>query len=175
MLIKLVLCAQSLLKFVITLYLSIPFDEREAVKETPKSGYSLRKNIMCIVIYWNTIGYAGSTKLSKENIPCNIRQLVHGTRHQSSYPSFLETRTVLDKERSGRQKISEENVDRLRQSFALSHSKSICPDARQLKLQVEQSTRSYTRNCDCTLIKRDSYRDSNPRINQDEKSLQLTF
>lgn len=90
---------------------------------------------MYIVIYWNTIGCAGSTKLSKENIPCNIRQLVHGTRHQSSYPSFLETRTVLDKERSGRQKISEENVDRLRQSFALSHSKSICPDARQLKLQ----------------------------------------
>lgn len=51
MLIKLVLCAQSLLKFVITLYLSIPFDEREAVEETPKNGYSLRKNIMCIVIY----------------------------------------------------------------------------------------------------------------------------
>ena len=62
-------------------------------------------------------------------------------RHPSSRPSirawhrkFMETGTVLDKGRSGRPKISDENIDRVREAFARSPTKSIRTAARQLQL-----------------------------------------
>jgi len=87
---------------------------------------------------------------------------------------FMETGTVLDKGRSGRPRTSEENIDHVRQVFQLSPTKSIRTAARQLQLTRSTVQKSFTRTCDCTLTKCNSYRHSSQMINQDKKSLQLT-
>lgn len=50
------------------------------------------------------------------------------------HKKFMETGTVLDKGRSGRPRTSNENIDRVRQSFSRSPTKSIRSDATQLQL-----------------------------------------
>ncbi|GBL85370.1 hypothetical protein AVEN_34570-1 [Araneus ventricosus] len=48
--------------------------------------------------------------------------------------TFMEIRITLDEERNGRQRILEENVNHLRQSFARSPTKSIPTASRQFQL-----------------------------------------
>ena len=50
------------------------------------------------------------------------------------HKKFMKTGTVLDKERSGRPRTFEENIDRVRQAFDRSPAKSIRTAARQLEL-----------------------------------------
>ena len=49
------------------------------------------------------------------------------------HKKFMETGTVLDKGRSGRPRTSNENIDRVRQSFLRSHTKSIRTAATELE------------------------------------------
>ena len=50
------------------------------------------------------------------------------------YKNFMETGSVLDAVRSGRPRISAENIERVRQAFSRSPIKSISTAARELKL-----------------------------------------
>lgn len=50
------------------------------------------------------------------------------------HKKFMETGTVFDKGRSGRPRISEENIDRVRKAFDHSPRQSIRTTARQLEL-----------------------------------------
>jgi len=68
-----------------------------------------------------------TTELSMEEIHHPVLPFVHGTRN-------LWRRTVLDKERSGRPRTSEENIDRVSQAFTRSPRKSIRTAARELQL-----------------------------------------
>ena len=150
-----------------------PVDGRGSVQLNPQIMATPQEKAQCVSWFIET----KSDMQTQRNYRINYR------RHPPSRPSirawhnkFMETGTVLDKERSGRPKISEENINRVREASARSPTKSIRTAARQFSYSyhVQQCTKSYTRICDCTLTKCNSYRHLNQMINQDEKSLQLT-
>lgn len=126
-----------------------------------------RDNVSHGLLKRNQIGkLSETTELSMEEIHHDVRQFLYGTRNPWRQGQCQIKKGVGDQEQLMKTSIVKKIL------FSFSHK--IHPQCFHTHTATTFN-RAQGLTCDCTLTKCDSYRPSSQMINQDEKSLRLTY
>ena len=90
------------------------------------------------------------------------------------HKKFMETGSVLDAMRTGRPRISEENIESVRQAFSRSPMMSIRSTFRQLELPPTKVLKVLHKRLRLHAYKVQMFRDFNQMTSRNKKSLQIT-